>query len=199
MRAAIVDCGGANLASLQFALQRIGCEAVVTANANVIKKANRVFLPGVGAAGDAMQRLRKSGLDQVIPALQQPVLGICLGMQLLVDSSGEGDTQCLGIIPGGCTKLIAEPGLPVPHMGWNEVTHNCDGLFADIRDQGHFYFVHSFAVSTDSYCSASTAYGKTFAAAVQRENFFGTQFHPERSGADGSRLLQNFLALPSCN
>ena len=195
MNAVIVDCGGANLASLQFALQRLGCTATITDDGECIAQASHVLLPGVGAAGDAMQRLRAGGLDKLIVQLHQPVLGICLGMQLLVDASVENDTKCLGIVPGSCEQLTPEPGLPVPHMGWNEVRHDGAGLITGIRDRAHFYFVHSYAIDTDSYCSASTSYGKPFAAAVQRNNFFGTQFHPERSATDGSRLLSNFLEL----
>ncbi|MBT8131913.1 MAG: imidazole glycerol phosphate synthase subunit HisH [Gammaproteobacteria bacterium] len=198
MNTVIVDCGGANLASLQFALQRLGCETTVTADPAQIKAASHVLLPGVGAAGIAMQRLRDQGLDRLIPELRQPVLGICLGMQLLADASGEDDTQCLGIVPGSCDRLMPESGLPVPHMGWNQVKHYENGLFAGIENETHFYFVHSYVFGSDTYSSASTSYGKPFVAAVQRDNFYGTQFHPERSGTAGSRLLQNFLELPSC-
>lgn len=197
MNAVIVDCGGANLASLQFALQRLGCDAMITDDRERIAQASHVLLPGVGAAGDAMLRLRAEGLDRLIPQLHQPVLGICLGMQLLADSSAEDDTKCLGIVPGSCERLTPEPGSPVPHMGWNEVRHDGEGLFAGVKDRAHFYFVHSYAIDTSSFCRAATAYGRPFAAAVQRDNFYGTQFHPERSAADGSRLLSNFLALTS--
>jgi len=194
----IVASGGANIASLQFALQRLEVESVVSADAAEIRAASHVILPGVGAAADAMSRLRQSRLDTLIPTLEQPVLGICLGMQLLHEASQEGDTRCLGIIPGRAARLAEAPDRPVPHMGWNtlEIRRPCP-LLAGLADGDHAYFVHSYALSLSAATVASTGYGAPFSACVQWRNFYGAQFHPERSAVVGARLLQNFLALTS--
>ena len=193
---AIVASGGANIASLQFALQRLEVESVVSADAAEIRAASHVILPGVGAAADAMSRLRQSRLDTLIPTLEQPVLGICLGMQLLYEASEEGDARCLGIIPGRASRLPEAPDRPVPHMGWNtlEIRHPCP-LLAGLADGDHAYFVHSYALNLSDATVASTGYGAPFSACVQWRNFYGAQFHPERSAAVGARLLKNFLAL----
>jgi glutamine amidotransferase len=192
----IVASGGANIASLQFALQRLEAASVVSADAAEIRAASHVILPGVGAAADAMSRLRQSGLDTLIPTLQQPVLGICLGMQLLYEASQEGDARCLGIIPGSAMRLAEAPDRPVPHMGWNtlEISRPCP-LLAGLGDGDHAYFVHSYALDLSAATVASTGYGAPFSACVQWRNFYGAQFHPERSAAVGARLLQNFLAI----
>jgi glutamine amidotransferase len=193
---AIVASGGANIASLQFALQRLEVDSVVSADAAEIRAASHVILPGVGAAADAMSRLRQSRLDTLIPTLEQPVLGICLGMQLLYEASQEGDARCLGIIPGRASRLTEAPDRPVPHMGWNtlEIRHPCP-LLAGLADGDHAYFVHSYALNLSDATVASTDYGAPFSACVQWRNFYGAQFHPERSAAVGARLLKNFLAL----
>ena len=193
---AIVASGGANIASLQFALQRLEVDSVVSADAAEIRAASHVILPGVGAAADAMSRLRQSRLDTLIPTLEQPVLGICLGMQLLYEASEEGDARCLGIIPGRASRLPEAPDRPVPHMGWNtlEIRHPCP-LLAGLADGDHAYFVHSYALNLSDATVASTGYGAPFSACVQWRNFYGAQFHPERSAAVGARLLKNFLAL----
>jgi glutamine amidotransferase len=194
--AVIIDSGGANLASLQFALERLGARATVTCDARAIAAAPRVLLPGVGSAADAMQRLRRAGLAQLLPALRQPVLGICLGMQLLFERSAEGMTECLGILPGAVRRLEAARGRPVPHMGWNQLTRpREDPLLAGIGPQEYFYFVHSYAVPAGEVTVAQVEYGQTFSAVVRRGNFWGAQFHPERSAAAGARLLGNFLSL----
>lgn len=191
----IIDSGGANLASLVFALDRLGARSRVSSNAAEIVAAPRVLLPGVGAARDAMQRLARFGLIDCIRSLTQPLLGICLGMQLLFEHSEEGDTPGLGVLPGRVQRLHATPGLPVPHMGWNtfSATGADDPLLAGLGSSDYCYFVHSFAVPVGTCTSASTDYGVPFSALVRRANFHGAQFHPERSATAGARLLENFL------
>lgn len=192
----IIDSGGANLASLQFALQRLGARATVSADPAVVAAAPRVLLPGVGSAGDAMRRLRAAGLDRLLPTLAQPLLGICLGMQLLFERSAEGDTQGLGILSGEVGRLVAAPGRPVPHMGWNTLEDaRQDPLLEGIAAGEHFYFVHSFAARPSATTLATTDYGGKLVAVAGRDNFRGVQFHPERSGPAGARLLANFLRL----
>ena len=196
---AIIDSGGANLASLRYALDRLGARSVVSSDVGLIAAAPRVLLPGVGAAADAMERLRASGLDRLIPQLRVPVLGICLGMQLLFDHSDEGDTGCLGVIGGRIERLRAAPGLPVPHMGWNSLTPKVeDALLQGLDPSERYYFVHSFAAGLCEGTLASVQYGQELCAIVRRDNFRGVQFHPERSSAAGARILRNFLALPCC-
>lgn len=191
---AIIDSGGANIASLLFALERLGYDASLTTDADAIRRADRVILPGVGAAADAMQRLRDSKLVDVIRGLQQPLLGICLGMQLLFGSSEEDDAECLGIIAGRARRFEPAEDMPVPHMGWNRVKQNGDSaLFDGIPDESYFYFVHSYAIDVVPATIGQTSYGRDFTSVVCRDNFMGTQFHPERSGKHGARLLQNFL------
>jgi glutamine amidotransferase len=151
-------------------------------------------LPGVGSAHNAMLRLRGAGLDQLIPTLQQPLLGICLGMQLLYDRSDEGPVNCLGVIPGSIGKMQPEAGKPVPHMGWNQMTQvRDDPLLEGVSSLDYVYFVHSFAAPTSSATVAITDYSIPLTAVARRENFCGTQFHPERSGVVGARILANFL------
>jgi len=192
----IVANGGANIASLQFALERLNVPSSVSGDPDAIGAATHVILPGVGAAADAMARLRRDGLQDVIPKLRQPVLGICLGMQLLFESSDEGDTRCLGIIPGRATRFTEAPGRPVPHIGWNTVEVGRDSpLLAGMHSDDYAYFVHSYALPVTSATVASTQYGSSFSACVEWGNFFGAQFHPERSAALGARMLQNFLAI----
>jgi len=193
---AIIDSGGANLASLQYALERLGARSFVSSEPAAIAAAPRVLLPGVGAAGDAMRRLRSTGLDQLIPQLQAPLLGICLGMQLLFEHSTEGDTPCLGVLPGRIERLEAAPGRPVPHMGWNTL-QACreDPLLEGIARTDRVYFVHSYAAALDERTLAAVSYGRPLAAAAGRGNFRGVQFHPERSARVGARVLRNFLAL----
>jgi glutamine amidotransferase len=195
-RIVIVANGGANIASLQFALQRLEAASIVSADAAQIRAASHVILPGVGAAADAMSRLRESRLDALIPTLQQPVLGICLGMQLLYEASQEGDARCLGIIPGRAALLEHGADRPVPHMGWNtlEIRRPC-ALLEGLADGDYAYFVHSYALGVSAATVASSGYGAPFSACVQWRNFYGAQFHPERSAAVGARLLGNFLAI----
>ncbi len=196
MDTVIIDSGGANLASLQFALERLDARAVVSNDPKEIAQAPRVILPGVGSASDAMTRLRAPGLHEVLPTLKQPVLGICLGMQLLFARSEEGPTECLGIIPDTVRLLKAEPGRPVPHMGWNQLTAlRADPLLESIAENDYVYFVHSYAAAVSEITLAATDYGSQVSAVVRRGNFWGTQFHPERSGPTGAKLLANFLRL----
>jgi len=190
----IVDSGGANLASLQFALERLGAAARITSDASEVARATRVILPGVGSAPHAMQRLRACGLTAVLPALRCPVLGICLGMQLLFESSDEGPTQCLGVLPGAVRRLQAAHARPVPHMGWNQLAALADDpLLAGVRSGDYVYFVHSFAVAVGATTLARTDYGAPLTAVARRDNFWCTQFHPERSASVGARILDNFL------
>lgn len=190
----IIDGGGANIASLRFALERLGCSSLLTTDAILIRTARRVILPGVGAARAAMERLAAYGLDRLIGELTQPLLGICLGMQLLFESSEEDDARCLGIIPGSAKRFESHPERPVPHMGWNAIRRRRDDpLLEGIADGSHFYFVHSYALPVGAATVASTGYGCEFSAIVRHRNFCATQFHPERSGAAGARILANFL------
>ena len=194
MSVAIIDSGGANIASLRVAVGRLGAESVVTTDRDVIRRAPRVLLPGVGNAHSAMAKLRGAGLDSLIPTLKQPLLGICLGMQLLFDRSDEGPANCLGVIPGSINKLVFEPGKPVPHMGWNQFTQvRPDPLLDGVSSLDHVYFVHSFFAPTSGATVAITDYGVALTSVARHENFCGTQFHPERSGVVGARILANFL------
>ena len=191
---AIVDSGGANIASVRFALERLGVHSELTADPAVICAAERVILPGVGSAPEGMKRLQAKGLIDCVRGLTQPVLGICLGMQLLFESSAEGDTPSLGLIPGRVALLPESPGITVPHMGWNTLLCGRNpGLLDGIPADARFYFVHSYAGPVNAFTVASCDHGTPFAAIVQRANFSGVQFHPERSGAVGARLLQNFV------
>jgi glutamine amidotransferase len=193
---AIIDSGGANIASLLFAFERLQTKAILTSDADVIKNAERVLLPGVGAAKDAMDRLTHSGLIDVIRELKQPVLGICLGMQLLCEGSEEEDVECLGVIPGRVRKLIPNPDYPVPNMGWcpTRITAAHKTL-TGIDDGSHFYYLHSYALPVTSNTLATAVHVEEFSAIVGHDNFVAAQFHPERSSAAGAQFLQNFLGL----
>jgi glutamine amidotransferase len=193
---AIIASGGANIASLQYALQRLDASSTVTSDADEIRAASHVILPGVGAAAEAMMRLRHHGLDRLVPALSQPVLGICLGMQLLYASSDEGAAACLSIIPGNAIRFPRTAGRPVPHMGWNTLhIGKTTALLEGLQSGDYAYFVHSYALQVGEATVASTEYGVQFSACVQWRNFCGAQFHPERSAGVGARLLHNFLSL----
>lgn len=193
---AIIDSGGANIASLLYAFKRLGTTAALTTDAAKILAADRVILPGVGAARDAMNRLREKKLIDVIRQLKQPVLGICLGMQLLLDASEEEDTECLGVIPGTAQKLQGNPYCPVPNMGWCPVARSANHeLLADMEDGTHFYFVHSYAAPVSSHTLATAEHALPFSAILARDNFVAAQFHPERSAAAGAALLRNFVGL----
>jgi len=194
MKVALVDAGGANLGSVRFALQRLGVEATLTGDADVIRDADRVILPGVSTAGTVMRRLRELGLVETLRNLEKPLLGVCVGMQLLFEGSDEGDVECLGLLPGRVEKLSAGPGIRVPHMGWNTLQPvRSNSLSAGIGSGDHAYFVHSYAAPVTPDCVFSCEHGASFAAVVQRGNVAGAQFHPERSAGTGARLLRNFL------
>ncbi len=196
MEAVIVDSGGANLASLRYALERLGARTQVSNDARTIASAARVVLPGVGAAAHAMERLHAAGLTSVLRALTQPVLGVCLGMQLLFKLSEEGLTECLGVMPYAVRRLRSAPQRPVPHMGWNQLCQlRPDPLLEGVPDGAYAYFVHSYAAPLTQHTLASAEYGAAVSAVVRHENFWGTQFHPERSAATGARVLANFLRL----
>lgn len=194
----IVDSGVANLTSVMAALQRLDVEAEITADPKKIRAASHVILPGVGAASAAMSQLKAKGLTDVLPELVQPVLGICLGMQLLYEGSEEsGGVSCLGVIPGTVALLPSGPDRPVPHMGWNTLQKQQPHhpLLQDIEEDSFVYFVHSYAAIPSESSLATTAYGTRFTSIAGYKNFFGCQFHPERSSVVGSQILKNFLRL----
>lgn len=191
---AIVDGGGANITSLTNALQRLGVHSTLTSDARTIRNASHVILPGVGAAAEAMRKLAENGLCDVVAGLEQPVLGICLGMQLLAESSAEDDAQCLGIIPGAAERLEATAELPVPNMGWCKVHQAAPHeLFAGIDDGSYFYFVHSYALPPGQGTIATARHSVDFTAVLASRNFFAAQFHPERSAEAGAIFLRNFV------
>lgn len=195
-RLVIIDSGGANIASLRFAVERLGIESELTTDRETIHNATHVILPGVGAAADCMGRLERAGLVDTIANLKQPFLGICVGMQLLFDSSEEGDVDCLGLLPGRVRRFPNREGLPVPHMGWNNLEiARPTSLLDGFTEADYVYYVHSYAAPVGDDTLATSHYGETFSAVVQRENVFGVQFHPERSARAGAKLIQNFLKL----
>lgn len=192
----LIDAGGTNIGSVRYALQRLGIDAPLSSNADEIRAATHVILPGVGAAAPGMQRLRETGLVDVVRGLTQPVLGVCLGMQLLFEHSEESDTPCLGLIPASLRLFSRSESLRVPHMGWNSLrTERASPLLTGIDTGAFAYFVHSYAAPVGDYTLASCDYGGAFSAVVQRGNFHGAQFHPERSASVGAKLLQNFINL----
>ena len=196
---AVVDYDTGNLRSVADALHRAGAEFTLTDDPALLRRADRVILPGVGEASSAMAKLRERGLDAVIPSLTQPVLGICIGMQLMCLASEEGDAECMGIFPTRVLRLptLAEAGerLKVPHVGWDTVSGLRTPLFHGMAEDTYVYYVHSFAAEPCEATIATTCYGLPFSAALGRGNFFGTQFHPEKSGRAGALILQNFLNL----
>ncbi len=196
MNVVILDTGCANLLSVKSSIKRLGYDPVVSRDADIVLRADKLFLPGVGTAQAAMDQIRERDLLELIQACTQPVLGICLGMQLLGSQSDENQgVTTLGIIDEPVLKMT-DFGLPLPHMGWNRVYPKAgDRLFRDIEDGEYFYFVHSYAMPVCANTIAQTSYGEPFTAAVQKDNFYGVQFHPERSGAAGAKLLKNFLEM----
>jgi glutamine amidotransferase len=194
----IIPSCGSNLASLKFALERLGADAPLTEDPARIRAASHVILPGVGAAAPGMQRLTAAGLVELIPTLTQPVLGICLGMQLLFASSEEENTPCLGVIDAAVRRFPASADYPVPQMGWNELAPVGDSvLLTGVPAGAYAYFVHSYAAPPGAYTRALTTYGVAFSAVVEQANFYGTQFHPERSSRAGAQILDNFLRISS--
>lgn len=194
MRVALVDAGGANLGSVQYALQRLGVQAELATRSEQLQAADRVILPGVSTAATVMARLHELDLVDSLRQLQAPLLGVCVGMQLLFEHSEEDDTPCLGLLPGYVRKLPASPGIRVPHMGWNDLQALADSpLLEGIAAGERAYFVHSYAAPVSQDCIASVQHGTRFAAVVQRGRIGGAQFHPERSATVGARLLKNFI------
>ena len=192
---AIVDYKMGNLRSVENALRRLGAEFVVTADAEQIRKADKVLLPGVGNAAEAMENLREAGLVDVIRSLRRPVLGICVGMQVMCRHSEEGDVDCLGIFDARVKRFVPSADEKVPHMGWNSIGNLETKLFKDIKGGEMVYFVHSYYPELCPDTIATTRHGVMFSAALKYENFYGTQFHPEKSGDVGERIIANFLKL----
>ncbi len=196
---AIIDYNTGNLRSVMNALERAGVEYVVTADHDVLRSADKVLLPGVGEASSAMEKLRERGLDTLIPTLTQPVLGICIGMQLMCESSEEGDAKCMGIFPTKVVKLpkLSKDGelLKVPHVGWDTIESLKTPLFEGVEEGVHIYYVHSYAAELCDATIATTDYGVEFSASLNKGNFYGVQFHPEKSGSIGELILTNFLKM----
>lgn len=197
MQLVIIDSGGANIASLRYAIDRLGVPSELTTDPGKVRAASHVILPGVGAAADCMMRLQRiPGLVDTIRNLRQPMLGICVGMQLLFESSEEGEVPCLGLLPGRVRRFPDRDDMPVPHMGWNQLEFEPgSALLNDITPGDHVYFVHSYSAPVGPLTLATATYGEPFSALVQSGNVFGAQFHPERSARIGSLLLRNFLQL----
>lgn len=194
MDVVLMDAGGANLGSVEAALQRLGVQPRRVADAATLGQPDRIVLPGVGTAAQGMALLRARGLVDALKTSPAPLLGICLGMQLLFEASEEGASECLGLLPGSVRKLAAGPGIRVPHMGWNTLLPEAASpLLAGLGAQTQMYFVHSYAAPVSADCLASCMHGTRFAAVVAHGRVCGAQFHPERSGPAGARFLRNFL------
>lgn len=193
MKIAIIDYDSGNIQSVLFALERLGFTGTVTNDWSTIKSSDKVLFPGVGEAGSAMKKLKENGLDVLIPTLKQPVLGICLGMQLLCKSTQEGNTEALGIFNANAIRF--SNAVKVPQMGWNTIYDLNSPLFANIKENEYMYLVHSFYVPKCEESIATTHYETEYSSALQKNNFYGVQFHPEKSGKFGAQILSNFLAL----
>ena len=193
MKVVIIKYNAGNIHSVRLALQRLGIDPLVTDSVSAIRDADKIIFPGVGEASSAMDYLKQSELHQVIPNLDQPVLGICLGLQLMCQYSDENNTPCFGLFDSVVKKF--PPREKVPHMGWNTITDLQGPLFAKVKENSYVYFVHSYYAETDSLTTATTNYILPFSAALQRDNFFAVQFHPEKSGRIGETILTNFLNL----
>lgn len=197
MTIVIINYGAGNIQSIKFAIQRLGYEAILSNDPEVIKAADKVIFPGVGEASSAMQKLKDSGLDLLIPELKQPVLGICLGMQLMCNYTQEGDTKGLGIFDVDVVRFNKD--VKVPQIGWNQIEALDSPLFNGINENEYIYLVHSYYAPVTEDTVAQTKYGVTYSTALQKNNFYGTQFHPEKSSVAGERILENFLKLKSRN
>jgi glutamine amidotransferase len=197
MNIIIIDYGAGNIKSIQFAFKRLGVTAILSNNIDEIRAADKIIFPGVGEASSAMKMLQESGLDKVIPILKQPVLGICLGMQLMCNSSEEGNTKGLGIFNVAVKRF--SNAVKVPQMGWNTVSNLKSDLFTGIKEKEFMYLVHSFYAENCKESIATTTYEIEYAAALQKDNFYGVQFHPEKSSIAGEQILKNFLELKSNN
>ena len=193
MKIVIIDYGAGNIQSIKFAIKRLGYEAVLSKDAGEISNADKVIFPGVGEAGSAMKMLRSTGLDKLIPTLKQPVLGICLGMQLMCKSSEEGNTQGLGIFDVKVVKFNNQ--LKVPQIGWNQIFNLESRLFEGINENEYVYLVHSYYIPECEETIAKTEYGVEYTSAIKKDNFYGVQFHPEKSSDAGAKILENFLKL----
>lgn len=193
MKIVIINYGAGNIQSIKFAIQRLGYKAILSDNVAEIISADKVIFPGVGEASSAMKKLRESGLDTLIPQLKQPVLGICLGMQLMCNTSEEGDTKGLGIFDVDVIKFSNK--VKVPQIGWNQIINLKSGLFKNISSNEHIYLVHSFYAPLSKETIAEAEYDVSYSAALLKNNFYGTQFHPEKSSTVGAQILKNFLEL----
>jgi glutamine amidotransferase len=191
MKIVIINYGAGNIQSIKFAIKRLGYDAVLSSNVEEIQSADKVIFPGVGEASSAMKKLRDSGLDKIIPNLKQPVLGICLGMQLMCHSSEEGNTTGLGIFDVDVVKF--DSSVKVPQIGWNQINKLKSGLFEEVTENEHIYLVHSFYAPLCEETIAECSYGLDYSAALRKDNFYGTQFHPEKSSGVGEKILENFL------
>ena len=195
MKVAIIDYGAGNIFSVQSALRRLGVEPVLTADKDELLSADKVILPGVGEAAYAMEQLRKRGLVEFIPTLKQPLLGICLGMQLLCNHTDEGNVDCLGIIPTNVKRFPTDKGVKIPHVGWNTINRVSSPIMEGVADASYLYFVHSYYAEMCEWCIVECNYALPFAAALRKDNFYGCQFHPEKSAEIGAKILENFLKI----
>lgn len=195
MAVAIIDYNAGNVRSVLFAMERLGVDAILTDDPAQIRQADKVIFPGVGEASTTMSYLHDKKLDEVIRSLTQPVLGVCLGMQLLCTHSEENDTPCLGIIPQQVKRFQPTNGEKVPHMGWNSVQTKGNTIFTPNVHDNYVYFVHSYYVELGPHTTATTNYVHPFSAGLQKDNFYATQFHPEKSGSVGETIIQNFLSI----
>ncbi|MDR1154532.1 MAG: imidazole glycerol phosphate synthase subunit HisH [Bacteroidales bacterium] len=193
MKVVIIKYNAGNIFSVDYALRRLGIRAEITAHHEKIRQADKVIFPGVGEAFTTMQYLQQHGLDHVIRNLQQPVLGICIGMQLMCRRSEEGNTPCLGIFDEDVMRFRSSPGIKVPHMGWNSLKDMHSPLFDGLPDNPYVYFVHSYYAAVGTYTIAAASHPEPFSAALQHDNFYALQFHPEKSGRVGEDILRNFM------
>ncbi|MAQ75699.1 MAG: imidazole glycerol phosphate synthase subunit HisH [Aquimarina sp.] len=193
MKIVIIDYGAGNIQSIKFAIQRLGYEAVLSDDPGEIKGADKVIFPGVGEASSAMTKLRNTNLDKIIPDLKQPVLGICLGMQLMCNYTEEGDTKGLGIFDVDVIKFNNH--VKVPQIGWNQIENLKTELFKDVKEKEYVYLVHSYYAPLTVDTISNSSYGVEYSTALQKDNFFGTQFHPEKSSVAGEKILENFISL----